>query len=76
MEKHVSHHVAPLYKGKGLATDPENYRSIVITPPFAKLFMAVMNRCLTTAATEQNVHAPTQAGFRAHYSTIEQALIL
>jgi hypothetical protein len=63
--------VVPLYKGQGPTSDPENYRSIAITPPFAKVFMAVINRRLTEKATELNLHAPTQAGFRAHHSTIE-----
>jgi hypothetical protein len=68
--------VVPLYKGTGPATDPDNYRSIAITPPFAKLFMAVVNKRLTAEANARELHAPTQAGFRAHHSTIEQALIL
>jgi hypothetical protein len=44
--------VVPLYKGEGPTSDPENYRSIAITPPFAKLLMAVINRRLTDKATE------------------------
>jgi hypothetical protein len=44
--------VVPLYKGDGPTSDPANYRSIAITPPFAKMFMAVMNRRLTKKATE------------------------
>jgi hypothetical protein len=51
--------VVPLYKGKGPATDPENYRSIAITPPFAKLFMAVVNKRLTKEANIRDLHAPT-----------------
>jgi hypothetical protein len=39
--------VVPLYKGEGDKSDPTNYRSIAITPPFAKLFMAVINQRLT-----------------------------
>jgi hypothetical protein len=39
--------IVPLYKHKGSATDPSNYRSLAITPPFAKLFMAIMNSRLT-----------------------------
>jgi hypothetical protein len=65
-----------LYKGKGDVTDPENYRSIAIPPPLAKVFMATINARLTTTANTLNLHAPTQAGFRAHHTTIEQALIL
>ena len=51
--------VVPLYKGKGNTNDPENYRSIAITPPFAKLFMAVVNQRLTTQAETLSLHAPT-----------------
>jgi hypothetical protein len=42
--------VTPLYKGKGDATMPENYRSIAVAPPISKLFMAIMNRRLTDVA--------------------------
>jgi len=42
--------VVPLYKGEGPTSDPENYCSIAITPPFAKLLMAVLNRRLTKKA--------------------------
>ena len=37
----------PLYKGQGDINNFNNYRSIAIIPPFAKLFMAVMNARLT-----------------------------
>ena len=63
--------ITPLYKGKGDATLPENYRSLAVAPPLSKLFMAVITRRLTTMAEANNLHAPTQAGFRAHHSTIE-----
>ena len=63
--------VTPLFKGKGDATLPENYRSIAVAPPLAKLFMAVMNRRITHHAKDANLHAPTQAGFREYHSTIE-----
>ena len=51
--------VVPLYKGKGPRNEPENYRSIAITPPFTNLFMAVVNKRLTIKATELKLHAPT-----------------
>jgi hypothetical protein len=35
------------------------------------LFMAVMNRRLTDIAEANDLHAPTQAGFRSHHGTIE-----
>jgi hypothetical protein len=51
--------IVPLYKGKGDASDPENYRSIAITPPIAKVFMATMNHRLTAQANSMDLHAPT-----------------
>jgi hypothetical protein len=51
--------IVPLYKGKGDASNPENYRSIAITPPIAKVFMATMNHRLTTLANTMSLHAPT-----------------
>ncbi len=50
--------IVPVYKGKGDKRAPENYRSIAITPPFAKVFMAIMNQRLTIKANEDNLHAP------------------
>jgi hypothetical protein len=68
--------IQAIYKGKGPRHTPANYRLIAITPPFTKLFMSTMNVRLTTAADSLDLHAPTQAGFRAHHGTTEQVLIL
>mgnify|MGYP000125476001 CR=1 FL=1 len=38
--------------------------------------MAVINQRLTNTAIDLNLHAPPQAGFRAHHSTTEQVLLL
>jgi hypothetical protein len=35
--------VIPLYKGEGDIQDCNNYRSIAVSPPLAKLFMSVIN---------------------------------
>ena len=35
--------VVPLYKGEGALTDCNNYRSIAVSPPFAKFLMAIVN---------------------------------
>lgn len=51
--------MVPLYKGTGDVADFHNYRSIAVTPPFAKLFMAIMSRRLTVHAHEHGLHAPT-----------------
>ena len=63
--------ITPLYKNKGNAADPSNYRSLAITPPFTKLLMAVMNRRLTQQGKELELHAPIQAGFCEYHSTVE-----
>ena len=63
--------ITPLYKGKGDATKPDNYSSITVAPPLAKLFMATMNRRLTDDTKADKLHAPTQAGFREYHSTVE-----
>ena len=63
--------VTPLYKGSGDSTDMNNYRSIAVTPPFTKLFMSIMTLRLTDHARVHDLHAPTQAGFRRHHTTIE-----
>jgi hypothetical protein len=51
--------IVPLYKNKGSTKDPGNYRSLAISPPLAKLFMAVINRRLTGTANTLDLHAPT-----------------
>ena len=35
--------VIPLYKGEGDIRDCNNYRSIAVSPPLAKLFMSIIN---------------------------------
>ena len=35
--------VVPLYIGEGALTDCTSYRSIAVSPPFAKLLMAIVN---------------------------------
>jgi hypothetical protein len=51
--------IVPIFKHKGSTSDPKNYRSIAINPPFAKIFMTIINRRLTRIAREANLHAPT-----------------
>jgi hypothetical protein len=63
--------VVPLYKGEGNKRDCNNYRSIAVSPPFTKLLMSVLNQRLTQEADRLNLVAPTQAGFRQHYTTTE-----
>lgn len=68
--------VVPLYKGKGDPGDLNNFRSIAITPPFTKIFMAVITKRLDKLAESTGLHAPTQAGFRKYHTTTEQAMLV
>ena len=38
--------------------------------------MSIINQRLTNFADKNQLLAPTQAGFRKHYTTVEQALIV
>jgi hypothetical protein len=40
-------------------SDCNNYRSIAVSPPFAKLLMSIVNQRLTTIADENQLLAPT-----------------
>jgi hypothetical protein len=51
--------VVPLYKGDGNLSDCNNYRSIAVSPPFAKLLMSIINQRLTNFADENQLLAPT-----------------
>jgi hypothetical protein len=51
--------VVPLYKGEGKLSDCNNYRSIAVSPPFAKLLMSIVNQRLTSFADENQLLAPT-----------------
>ena len=46
-------------RGDGDATIVLRVRSIVISPPLAKVFMATINARLTTTADSLHLHAPT-----------------
>jgi Reverse transcriptase (RNA-dependent DNA polymerase) len=68
--------LVPIYKNKGRTSDPNNYHSIAINTPFAKIFMATINRRLTHIVMDKDLHALTQAGFREFHSTVEEAFIV
>ena len=48
----------PLYKGEGAFSDCNNYRSIAVSPPFARLLMSIINqRLINFAAMKIDCHA-------------------
>ena len=68
--------IRPIYKNKGNAENPENYRPITILNCFSKLFTAVLNTRLTKYVTENEILEENQAGFRKGYSTSDQIFSL
>ena len=63
--------ICPIYKNKGDAGNPDNYRGITILSCFGKLFTAVLNHRLNNYLENMNLLCEEQAGFRKGYSTID-----
>jgi len=68
--------IKPIYKNKGDATLPENYRPITLLSCLGKVFTAVLNNRLNIYAERNHIIHDTQAGFRKNYSTIDNIFIL
>ncbi len=68
--------MVPLYKNWGDSGDPDNYRVLAVGHPFAKLAMCAINLRIQAIADEQQLWAPTQAGFRPGYTVEDLALVL
>ena len=54
----------PIYKNKGNAESPENYRPITILSCMGKLFTSILNTRLTKFLEGNHLLNPNQAGFR------------
>ena len=68
--------IKPLYKNKGNADEPENYRGITLLRAFGKLFTATIKRRLETYLQNENIIGEEQAGFRKGYSTTDHIFVL
>ena len=68
--------IHPIYKSKGDAENPENYRPITILSCFSKLFTSVLNARLTKFVDVNDILEENQAGFRKGYSTADQIFSL
>ena len=64
--------IIPIYKNKGSAMDPNNYRGITILSCLGKVFTGMLNTRLSEAVTILD----NQAGFRQKCSTVDQVFIL
>ena len=65
----------PLYK-KGDINSPNNYRGISFLNTIGKIFSSVILHRLTLWAYNENILAESQAGFRPHYSTMDNISVL
>ncbi len=68
--------IIPLYKNKGDATDPSNYRGITFLSCMGKLFTSTLNYRLKQYSDAQEIINETQAGFREGYSTLDHIFLL
>ena len=63
--------ICPIYKNKGDAAKPDNYKGITILSCYGKLFTAVLNNSLNCYLEDMNVLCEEQAGFRKNYGTYD-----
>lgn len=68
--------IKPIYKNKGDASDPDNYRLITILSCLGKLFTALMSERLNTFVEESDILNENQAGFRKNHSTSDHIFTL
>ena len=68
--------ILPIYKNKGSASLPENYRPITLLSCLGKLFTSIINNRLNKFAEHYNVINPSQAGFRKGFSTVDNIFII
>ena len=65
-----------MYKNKGDADDPHNYRGITLLSCLDKLFTSIINDRLTHISNRYAIVQETQAGFRQGYSTLDHIFLL
>ena len=68
--------LTPIFKNKGSAENPENYRGISILSCFSKLFTLLINERLTLYLDDLGIIGENQAGFRSNYSTLDHIFSL
>lgn len=68
--------IVPIYKNKGKANDPNNYRGITLLSALGKLFTACINVRLADYCNQLGIIGDEQAGFRAAHSTLDSIFVL
>ena len=67
--------VTPVYK-KGTPGDTSNYRPIAVGEPISRLYANILNARLVKFTEDNQLRAPSQAGFRPGLSTVHQLFTL
>jgi len=68
--------IRPIYKNKGDASDPNNYRGISLLSCLGKLFTSCINNRLSDFVKDNRIVGPEQAGFKSDFSTIDHIFVL
>ena len=66
-------HVVPLYK-KEVPEEPNNYRSILITPSLSKIIETILRDQMSQYLYDNNLLIKNQYGFRKKFSTVDSLL--
>lgn len=67
--------IRPIYKNKGDASDPNNYREISLLSCLGKLFTSCINNRLTDFVKNNRIVGPEQASFKLVFSTIDHIFV-
>jgi len=61
---------------KGQQHDPNNYRGIALDDVLSKIYISIITKRLTFYVEAVDLLPENQAGFRAGYSTVDNAFVL
>ena len=68
--------IIPIFKNKGVDTNPDNYRGITLLSCLGKLFTSILNHRISLCFEAANMLGEEQAGFRSNYSTTDNIFVL
>ena len=68
--------IIPIFKNKGMDTNPDNYRGITLLSCLGKLFTSILNHRISLLFEAANMLGEEQAGFRSNYSTTDNIFVL
>ena len=68
--------VLPIFKNKGSKDDCSNYRGISLLPCIGKILTKILDARFMKWSHENKLLPNSQAGFRKHFSTVDQIFIL